>query len=134
MDLIRYLVVAEIGNRGFILKTFSSKGLAEYYHQKMFDLKEEYSLEKIESKLKYISSYNINGNEVYIENVELTTSDGVYTVSVVKINLENFCLKSFVRERENHSTVFDYDTSTPEELEKFNKICDYNPTGRLIAN
>lgn len=105
MDSIKYLVVAEIEHTGFILTMFSSKEVADCYHQKMYDLHEEYPLDQIKHKLKYIASYKINGNEIFLENTEIITTTGLYTVCVVKINMESFCLKSFIKDRKKRCII-----------------------------
>jgi hypothetical protein len=67
------------------------------------------------------TSYHINGNQPYCGKVKMSMTDFILTISILKINMKTFCLKTFISERENTSQVFDGILSD-ELLEKFPQI------------
>ena len=110
MEPEQYLIVVELGNKGFVLTVIDDRGNAESYCEKLSSLSNNYpfnEMYKIEAKLKYITSYNIKGTQIYIEKVDYCSSNGEFSVYALKIEVNTFCLKSFIKERENHSSVFD---------------------------
>lgn len=131
MTPIKYLIIAEIGRTGFITEFKNTLKEAELFAAKLkhignFDSYTE--TEKIINALKqrnYIS-YHINGNRLCFGKIKIAFSDGLYDVSVTEVDMKTFCLKTLIRERENHSIVFDGELSD-EFLEKF-------PHPDLIAN
>lgn len=119
---MQYLIVAEILKKGFILKITTDEKEAELFHQLIFDLSNKYPFgesHKIEKYLNYLISYNIKGNEFFISNSFLTSSNGEFSVYVLKIATETFCLKSFIKERENNSIVFNMEELSSEYSEQF---------------
>lgn len=129
----RYLIIAEIRNKGYLLKFMSDLKEADKYAKEIFELSNEYSIYeqyKIETKLTYFASYHVNGTEVYIGNGCCGQSNGVYTVGTMKVDINNFRLNSFIRERENHSTVFPREDQW-DQVDKFLKLF---PSPNWIAN
>ena len=88
---------------------------------------------KVESRLNYFASYTINGNLDYMGRGKMSVTNGAYTVSVVKIDVNTFCLKSFLKERESCSNVFDLDANAPYS-DKLEKLIELFPHADLIAN
>lgn len=128
----RYLIVAEIKTKGFVLKLYKNLADAKKNMEKTYALSLKYAFNemyKIEKELDYFASYEIKGNVLYLSNPIYGYSNGHYSVSVIKINLNHFCLKTFIRERENHSDVFD-DCSD----DRLDKLCELFPNIDLIAN
>lgn len=131
MPPIKYLIIAEIDRTGFVTEFKNTFKEAELFAAKLkhigdFDSYTE--TEKIITALKqrnYIS-YHINGNQLCFGNIKIAFSDGLYDVSVSEVDMKTFCLKTLIRERENHSIVFD-DELSDELIEKF-------PHLDLIAN
>lgn len=124
MNTVKYLIVAEIENKGFLLKIEDNFEKAESFAQYIYSLSDEfyiYEMDKVEQKLKYFSFYKINGNEIYLKKIKTSISNGVYTVSVVEIDLNNYCEKTFIKERENHSSVFDFE-KYPKELDRLAEL------------
>ena len=107
---IQYLIVAEIENKGFLLRFMVDLKEAEMYAEKIFQYSDEFLFSdvcKIEEKLKYFASYKANGSEIYLRKIKGGRSNGAYTVSFMEVEMNKFCLKTFIRERENNSLVFD---------------------------
>ena len=130
---IQYLIVAEINRMGFLLELQNNYVEAELYIEHIFNLSDEFSIfemNNVEKKLKYFASYQISGNELYLNKIKRSISNGVYTVSIVKIELNNFCLKTFIKERENHSSVFTIE-KYPKQLDK---LAELFPNINLVAN
>lgn len=122
MNGIKYLIVAEIYKKGFILKIIDGKKEALSFLQKTSEISSCYSfaqMNKVEEKLEYIASYKINGNTDYVGKYIKSISNGAYTVSVLQIDINTFCLKSFIRERENHSSVFELEQLSEEFSEHY---------------
>jgi hypothetical protein len=131
MPQIKYLIIAEIDRTGFITEFRNTFKEAEFFAAKLKHIGEFDSYtetDKIINALKkrnYIS-YHINGNQLCFGKIRIAFTDGLYSVSVGEIDMNTFCLKTLIRERENHSRVFD-DNIDDAFLEKF-------PNIDLIAN
>lgn len=131
--MIQYLIVAEINRNGFVLELQNNYVEAELYIERIFNLSDEFGIfemNKVKNKLEYFASYQISGNELYLSKIKRSISNGVYTVSIVKIDLNNFCLKTFIKERENHSSVFTIE-KYPKQLDK---LAELFPNINLVAN
>ena len=130
---IKYLIIAELDQCGFLLQFMDDCEEAKLYADIIFNASMNYPYSEmyiVEDELDYFASYTINGNELYIGNFIYGHSNGAYTVSVMKIDMDKFCLKVFIKERENHSTVFDY----IENQEKFERILETFPDFGFYAN
>lgn len=127
---IKFIVIAEIHRTGFITRYFSSFKKAESFAKKLFLLsdqfqfREMYKMEELLSQNDY-TKFEIKGNQKYFPECKRCTTNGAYTVSVVAINMKTFCLETFIKERENNSSAFEY--LSDKFLEKF-------PHSDLIAN
>ena len=131
----KYLIIAEFESQGFVLGIADSEQIAEKHVTRLSNIIDEYPFgehTKIISKLEYIASYNIKGNQTFLESSMICSSNGSSSIYVVKINMNTFSLKSFIKERENLSSVFDYDLKDKEQEKKLDKIAKYNPV--VIAN
>lgn len=131
MASIKFLIIAEINKTGFITEFRNSLEEAKTFAEELScigSLDSYTESEKIMNALKqkkYIS-YQIKGNQLYFGKVKYAITDAMYTVSVTEIDMKTFCLKTLIRERENHSIVFD-GVLDDKLLEKFPQI-------DLIAN
>jgi hypothetical protein len=107
----KYLVVAEVERTGFVVdycrKYWSAVKLADelLLLGELFTWGES---ERIETQLRSrnIKEYEIKGNLLYFDKSIYGSTDGKYSVAVLQINKNDFTIESFIRERENHSTVF----------------------------
>ena len=127
----KYLVVAEIDTTGFIMNYFNDFHEAEKYSEKVFMMSSHLSyneMHKMEDILfpEALVSYKMKGRDcVYNLSAKSAISNGIYAVSILEINMDNFCLKSFIKERENYAWVFE--NISDEFLEKF-------PYADFVAN
>lgn len=130
MKSTQYLIIAEIKNKGFVMRAMADEVEAKTYSDKLLKLSSGYQFDgmfDVLKKINFITTYTIKGNQVYTGKTHLSVSDESYTVSVLKIDVNTFCLKTFIKERENHSIVFDHKELTGEFLDNF-------PNHSMIAN
>ena len=130
---IKYLILAEIEKKGFFIKFIDNYDEAEKFARMTFDNSDEFQyseMSKVEEKLTFFASYQVNGNEVYIGSCKSGISNGAYSVSVIEIDMNNFNINQFILERINHSTVFPYEIYK-EELDR---ILDLFPRSDFMAN
>lgn len=132
MPPIKYLIIVEIERTGFITEFKNTYEEASASAENLMNYTGGLDSETVKKKVisfmrqrNYIS-YHINGNQLYFGKVRRSLSDGIITISIAEIDMKTFCLKTLIRERENHSIVFD-DEINDELLEKF-------PNIDLIAN
>ncbi len=127
----KYLVVAEVLRTGFITE-YRNK-----YHDAI-QLANELLLygeifkwsegDKICTQLRNrgYKSYIIKGNQIYFENFVWSNTDGRFSVCILKVNPDKFCLHTFIRERENYSIVFEsdvrWDKKRTEFFDKFTSL------------
>ena len=107
-----YLFVVEIGKVGFIGSMFDSLEEAKELSDELIDLIMGPFKQNRADICRFLMdkgyfTYFIKGNQRYVGNVANCISNGVFTVSVVNVRPEHFCLKSFVKERENSSWLFE---------------------------
>ena len=117
----------ELGRKGYFLDIMDCFEEAKWFVDKVFNLSEEVAYSEIisKAKIKPIAAYEINGNEMYSGRTSYGTSNGLLTLSVMKIDTDVFCMKTFIGERRNHSSVFDYEEYEKEHdrlAEKFPKF------------
>lgn len=129
----KYLVLAEIEKRGFLVKFYNdydrAKQVADLTYE-LIDGLEFAEMSEVEAKLSCFASYEINGNENFTGNSMSGVSNGTYSVNILKIDLNNFRLTEFILERKNHSSVFPYEIFG----EKLNKILQLFPRPDFVAN
>lgn len=124
--MIGYIVVIEIKSIGFVSKILNEFAEAEYEMKSTFSLTNHFAFGKWKDIIdcltdcKFYTKYHIKGNELYIGKIEWSVSNGDVTASVLKVNTEEFDLKMFIKERENHSNVFD--KFGEDFLERFPRI------------
>ena len=132
LSKIKNLIIVEIERTGFITEfcdTYEEASTrAENLMNTAGNLDTEEKKERVISFLRNrnYTSYHINGNHIWCGKYRQCLSDGILSISVLEVDMKFFCLKTFIRERENHSEVFDGILSD-ELLEKFPQI-------DLIAN
>lgn len=126
----KYLVIIEIQQLGFVSKIFDSFEIAKEFSNDIFrrTLKVPFGdwngLIDFLSELKYLR-YECRGNHLHLSKYLNSSSNGEVSVSILGIDFSTFDIRSFIRERENHSIVF---TDIPEEyLERY-------PSHYFIAN
>jgi hypothetical protein len=115
----KYLILMELDREGFILDIVDFFEDAKWIVDEIFNLSEQVAYSEIitKARIKPIASYEINGNELYTGRIQYGQSNGLLSVSVMKIDTDKFCIKSFISERRNHSSVFDYE-KYEDELER----------------
>jgi hypothetical protein len=127
-----YLIVVEIDRTGFITEFRTSFEEAEslseelFNYVNMFEFKDREKIIPILKQRDY-RTYQIKGNQIYFPCAKSSITDGFCTINVLEIDLNTFCLEKLIKERENHSMVFEIETFTEEFMEKFPKL-------DLIAN
>jgi hypothetical protein len=128
MERVKYLILAEFERYGFLYTVNENLEVAKLLCSKIFYLSDKYSFDYILSKLlkKSIATYEINGNELYASKTIWGHSNGIYSVSIIEINPDTFCIKTFIKERQNCSTVFDweeYENELEYMAQRFPKLC-----------
>ncbi|MDO9000551.1 MAG: hypothetical protein Q7W45_12350 [Bacteroidota bacterium] len=121
-----YIVVIEIKKIGFVSRIYNDFAQAEREMNSTFSLTNHFEFGQWRdiidclSGCKAYSKYNINGNQVYVGKSKTSISNGDVTASVLKVDSQEFNLKMFIKERENHSNVFN--DFSPEFLDRFPRI------------
>ena len=134
MGRTRYLVVAELGRKGFLVGSRKTLAAANFLMDSTYRKGNKYSwdeLEKVEKDLRYFDTYTIYGNEKYVSLVESGTSDGKFSVHVLTV--EHYgasAIEQIKRERQNISMVFDWEAFHPK-LDKLFELIEHTS---LVAN
>lgn len=132
IDTDKYFVLVEAERTAFITD-YSDYESTRVLANKLISLANMFcsvdELEKIVSILerKNYTSFKMDGTNIHFENSETSISNGIYSVSIVRVD-EEFCLKSFIKERQNHSELFTVDKITHGYVD-----LDFPPYNR-IAN
>ncbi len=130
---IKYLILAEIEKKGFLVKFMDEYDEAKKYADEIFELSYEFQfreMRNVEQRLTYFASYQVYGNNVYIGKIKSAVSNGAYSVNVMEIDMNNFQLNTFIKERENNSSVFPF----PMYEDKIDKILELFPQPDFLAN
>ncbi|MCP4121426.1 MAG: hypothetical protein GY751_06700 [Bacteroidetes bacterium] len=134
MGRTRYLVVAELGRKGFLVGSRKTLAAAKFLMDRTYSKGNKYEwkeLKKVEQDLRYFDSYIIYGNEKYISMMENEVSDGKFSVHVLRIeNYNEVTIELIKKERANISMVFDWEKSIP----KLQKLYDLIEHTSLVAN
>jgi len=137
---IAHLLIVEIERKGFLIEVCSDIEKAKQRLEELVELSVKYSFNeqhRAEQDLTYFASYEIYGTEVYVGKSSHSISNGSYTVSIVEIDLDTFCVKTFIRERENHSCVLHRYTQEDVDRElysRYEKLSELFPHLNTIAN
>lgn len=107
----KYLIVAEIERTGYVagLKNnyWEAVALAKelLLYGELFQWNEP---EQINTQLlnRCYKSYIIKGNQLFFDKSIYGSTDGKYSVAVLPMDKKEFSVESFIKERENYSTVF----------------------------
>ncbi len=75
-----------------------------------------HELDKYHSHLTEFQSYKINGKCTWVGKFLEQISNGALTFSIIEIDHKTFTIEQFIRERENCSSVFDFDDPKWEKL------------------
>jgi hypothetical protein len=124
--MVAYIVVIEIKSIGFVSHIFNDFAQAEYEMKSTFSLTDHFEFGKWKdiidclSDSKAYTKYHINGNQGYVGKSKTSISNGDVTASVLKVDSQEFNLKMFIKERENHSNVFN--EFSQEFLDRFPRI------------
>jgi predicted nucleic-acid-binding Zn-ribbon protein len=129
---IRYVVIAEEEEIGFITRNFASLAQAREYAEQLFDMAHEnhqYYLNKLINYLDELQfcTYTIKGNGSYFSNAIYCSSNGFLTVYVIECEMSEMYFRTFIRERENFSMILDIDA-----LRKY--VPELSRVPLLIAN
>lgn len=132
MKLHKYLILAELDRMGFLLDIKDSIEDAKSAVDKVFNFSMKLSYDTTQDKIKTeaFASYVINGNVLYTGKIQYGHTDGFFSISAVEIDPDIQCLKTFIKERENYSSVFDY-KQYDEEIER---LADLFPMLQFGAN
>lgn len=121
-----YIVVVEIKNIGFLSRILNDFTEAEHDMKSIFSLTLHFEFGKWKdiidclSDSKRYTKYQINGNQLYVGKSVAGESNGEVTTSILEIDTETFNLGMFIKERENHSNVFD--SFSDDFLDRFPRI------------
>lgn len=125
-----YLVIVEVEQMGFVVGFKRKYWDAVTLAKSILAIRDVFGwneADKLQNQL--ISSgykpYSIKGNQLYFEKFVWVTTDGQCSVCLVKTYSNKFCLQTFIRERENHSIIFDkevrWNKATKEFFDKFSE-------------
>jgi len=101
----RYLVIAELENRGYIIGDTDDLDETKANLEELFIMADRFpinELHKFNSNLSRYQSYKIYGNSEYIRKCKLCKSNGIFSVYVIETN-NSFSLQQFISERQNTS-------------------------------
>lgn len=137
-DLEKYIVIAEGQKNGFVIGCYFSKLIAEGMASKIFSLSKQFNTSDDDSIIHVLEerghrAYKINGCVEYCNKCYYCESNGSFTVSIFEIkSFSDLSLDMFIKERENHSDVYDLSKLSDEDYQKWKNIIDCNTS--LIAN
>lgn len=134
-----YLIVVEIERKGFLIDIVKSKAQAEVIAERLVEISVSYpfaDMYKVEQELTYFASYTMNGTQVYLGKFIYHCSNGSYSVSTLQIDLNTFCVQTFIRERENQSCVLaKYAWNENDETDpRYDRLLDLFPNLHTLAN
>jgi hypothetical protein len=106
-----HLVIAEVERIGFVAGCFKRYWCAVEIANQLLLYSELFKWgesDRIIAQLRNqgFKEYIIKGNQVYFDKGIYGSTDGKYSVAVLPMNKKEFSTESFIRERENYSTVF----------------------------
>lgn len=111
MKKIKHLVIVEAGKTAFMTKWFNSAKKAEAFADELWKLTVIFSpvceleiITNILEKENYMS-YKFYGDVRSFPLSDYEISNGIYVVSVIQIDTTKFCLKTFIKERQNCSDI-----------------------------
>lgn len=128
---MNYLIVIEIEELGFVYASpVEAEKIIDQLNE-IFLVNQEYNfsmMDKIEN-LKLIEKYNIKGNQLFFNKNILGMGNGFASIYLIEVN-SKFCLKSFIKERENSSIPFDDDNF----IDEYYSILENYPDKIILAN
>lgn len=119
-----FLVIAEIERTGFVAgcckKYWSAVGLAKelLVYGELFPWGEPEKI-VVQLKSRKFREYLIKGNQIYFDKSIYGSTDGKYSVAVLPINMKEFAVETFIRERENYSIVFSREQHWDKKWSKY---------------
>lgn len=105
-----YRIIVEIGKSGFISKQYATLTKAKLiYNLQVIFVPRVYLTERGQYIRKHLkdclfTEYSIPNNGSVIEECMRLAGNGEYSVALIEVDPEKFCLKSFIKERQ--STAF----------------------------
>lgn len=105
---VQFMFVVEIKNKGFILGLVDDEAKVKEKYEYLVELLSNLPFEeyyKTIKNLKYIASYTKKGSQDILTDTLLSSSDSWCSISVVKMEVNNFSLKAFIKKRENKPKV-----------------------------
>ena len=116
--MTKYLIIAELETKGYIIGTVNSLSSARKKTNKIFDLSNQFSFHELHLFHPYLSqyqSYEIKGNAMYCGKGKECISNGLLSTYILEIDSDNFSMKQFIKEREGTSyAIEDDDEKLPE--------------------
>jgi tetratricopeptide (TPR) repeat protein len=97
---VQYLIVAEAGNKGFVLAFRDNEDEANKCHKTAYNAIEEHLYDKkffLTIKVKHIAEYSVKENPAYLSDITLDAQSNDFSVSVIRINVMTFNLKTFIK-------------------------------------
>lgn len=116
--MTKYLIIAELDTKGYIIGTLQSLHTAKKKTKKIFELSNQFSFHELHLFHPYLSqykSYEIKGNALYMGNEKQCISNGLLSIYILEIDSKKFSMEQFIKERESTSlAVVDLDEKLPE--------------------
>jgi len=132
MEISKFIIIFELDRLGFVFGIFDILEDAKSIVDKIFDHSNRAPFEEtfIKHKSKAIASYSIKGNEIHNIKSEYGHFGGSFNIAVIKIGSKNNSLRTFIKERENYSWVFNFD----DYEEEFERLSELFPSLDIGAN
>jgi hypothetical protein len=127
-----YLVISEIGKMGFIIGFIDGYEKAKAKVKEIVEISAPLTHDKIIELLKEMSiaTYVMNGNEGDNYKVLYGNTDGYFSTWMDKVDKKSFCIKTFIKGRENFSLVFGFE----EYEEELDRLAEIFPMIDIVAN
>jgi hypothetical protein len=130
----KHLLIVEHNHTEFIVAWFDSKDaalkMADQLTAISFQHQDDFA-EYFREHFMYIRSYTINGTETMIWANNIITN-GFIACSILERDPAEFDMRSFIRERENASKVFNWEDEV--QYERYDRLIDLFPHFGLWAN
>jgi hypothetical protein len=132
MEKSKYIIISELDRLGFVYGIMDNLVDAKLVVDKIFDDSRLAPFEETFTKLqiKAITSYSIKGNEINNIKSEYGHFGGSFNIAVIKIGSNINSLRTFIKERENYSWVFEFDDYEDE----FERLAELFPSLDIGAN
>lgn len=133
MELLpKYRVIVEIGKHGFISRQYDTliqaKGVYKihtmFVPRAYLDDDGQFILQNMRDST--FIKYMVTEKYGFIERTKEYTGNGEYFIALIEVNPESFCLKSYIKERQNIGFVDFLKGTEVESCDPFNKMVHAN--------